>query len=422
MVVYREIRWLKLIVSQPWTNMVSRRNLLKNLASLPLVGGLFGTGLMARSPAPIQVVRRDYFKELGVRTFINAAGTYTFMTGSLMHPEVIEAYNYATNEYVFLDDLQDKVGARIAELLHCEAATITSGAASAITLGTAGVLAGMDPEKVIQIPDLKGMKSEVILQKSHVIGYAHAIRNCGVKIVEVESRKELEKAINEKTAMMWFFNGNNFVGEVQDQEFVEIAQKYGIPTFNDCAADVPPVENLWKYNEMGFDMVAFSGGKGLRGPQSGGLLMGKKKYIDAARLHAPPRGNTIGRGMKVNKEEVLGMLVTVESYLSRDHEADWALWEMQIRIIHDAVADIEGVEPEIHVPLVANHVPSLNISLDADKTGLTPDQVRQKLREGHPSIETVGGSKSIGITTWMMQAGQERIVASRLREILMSEA
>ncbi|MCP4309674.1 MAG: selenocysteine synthase, partial [Bacteroidetes bacterium] len=174
--------------------------------------------------------------------------------------------------------------------------------------------------------------------------------------------------------------------------------------------------------KMGFDMVAFSGGKGLRGPQSGGLLLSKKKYIDAARLHAPPRGNTVGRGMKVNKEEVLGMLVTIESYLSRDHEMDWALWEMQVQTIHDAVASIEGVNPEIHVPKVANHVPSLRISLNPDKIGWTSDQVRQKLREGHPSIETVGGAEAIGITTWMMQAGQERIVASRLREILLSQA
>lgn len=390
------------------------------MASLPLVGGLFSTGLIAATPAPVPGVRRDYFKELGVRTFINAAGTYTFMTGCLMHPEVIDAYNYATNEFVLLDDLQDKVGERIAKLLRCEAATITAGAASAITLGTAGVLTGMDPEKVIQIPDLTGMKSEVILQKSHVIGYAHAIRNCGVKLVTVETRRELEKAINEKTAMMWFFNGNNFVGEVQDQEFVEIAQKHGIPTFNDCAADVPPLENLWKYNEMGFDMVAFSGGKGLRGPQSAGLLMGKKKYIDAARLSAPPRGNTVGRGMKVNKEEILAMLVTIESYLARDHEADWALWEKQVQIMHDAVADIPGVDPEIHVPKVANHVPSLKISMNEDECGWTPDKVREQLREGHPSIETVGGKDSIGITPWMLIPGQERIVGSRLREILTS--
>ena len=398
--------------------MVTRRGLLKRLAGLPLVGGLFGLEIFADSSVSDYPLRRDYFKELGVRTFINAAGTYTFMTGCLMRPEVVDAYNYATNEYVILDDLQDKVGERIASLLHCEAATITAGAASAMTLGLAGVLSGMDGEKVIQIPDLTGMKSEVIIQKSHWIGYIHALRNCGVKIVEVVTKKELEKAINEKTAMLWFFNGNNYVGEIRDEEFVKIARKHGIPSFNDCAADVPPVENLWKHTDMGFDLVCFSGGKGLRGPQSAGLLLGKKKYIQAARLHAAPRGNTIGRGMKVNKEEVLGMLATVESYLSRDHKKDWTLWENQIKTIHDAVVSIPGVEPVIHVPEVANHVPSLRISLDADKIKMTPEELRQKLREGHPSIETVGGADSVGITTWMMQPGQERTVASRLKEIL----
>lgn len=391
---------------------------MKKLASMPLVGGLFGAGILTPGMVTAYPARRDYFKELGVRTFINAAGTYTFMTGSLMRPEVIDAYNYATTDYVILDDLQDKVGERIAKLLHCEAATITSGAASAITLGTAGILSGMDEEKVVQIPDLTGMKSEVIIQKSHRIGYDHAIRNCGVKIVVVETRKELEDAINDKTAMMWFFNGNNFIGEVQDEEFVEIARKHGIPTFNDCAADMPPVDNLWKYTDMGFDLVTFSGGKGLRGPQSGGLLIGKKKYIDAARLHAAPRGNTVGRGMKVNKEEILGMLVAIESYLTRDHDKDWALWEMQIKTIIDAVIDIPGVKPERHVPKVANHVPSLRLSWDQDKIKMTPNELRQKLRDGHPSIETVGGKENVGITTWMMDPGQERIVASRIREIL----
>jgi uncharacterized pyridoxal phosphate-dependent enzyme len=397
--------------------MVTRRVLLKRLAGLPLVGSLFGLESFARSPGP-SYARRDYFKELGVRTFINAAGTYTFMTGSLMRPEVIDAFNYATNEYVLLDDLQDKVGERIAEMLGCEAATITAGAFSAMTLGLAGVLSGMDEEKVRQIPHLKGMKDEVLMQASHRVGYDHALRNCGAKIVTAETRKELEKAINEKTAMLWFLNSANFRGAVGDREFVEIALKHGIPSFNDCAADVPPVENLWKYTDMGFDLVCFSGGKGLRGPQSAGLLLGKKKYIDAARLHAPPRGDTVGRGMKVNKEEILGMLATVEAYLANDHEMEWKLWEKQIQHIHDAAAWAPGVKAEIHVPDVANHVPSLRISFDPDKTGMTADKLRQELRDGHPSIETVGGKDDVGITTWMMQPGQERIVASRIREIL----
>ena len=398
--------------------MITRRMLLKQLSGLPLVGVLFGKGIFFSNTAQAEVLRRNYFKELGVRTFINAAGTYTAMTGSLMEPEVIEAIKYASNEYVNLDELQDKVGERIASLLHCEAATVTAGAASAITLGTAGILTGMDEEKVVQLPDLTGMKSEVIIQKKHRIVYDHAIRNCGVRLVEVETRGELEQAINEKTAMLWFLNANNYDGKIRDEEFVKIGKNYGIPTFNDCAADVPPLENLWKYTDMGFDLVTFSGGKGLLGPQSAGLLLGKREYIRAARLNAPPRGNTIGRGMKVNKEEVLGMMVALERYLAMDHESQWRYWESQIKLISDSASSVKGVKTEIYVPEVANHVPSLKISWNQKEVKITPEEAGEKLREGHPSIETTGGEGSVNITTWMMVPGQERIVAARIREIL----
>ncbi len=398
--------------------MISRRKLLKSLSGIPVFGGLLTTGALAESaPTPL-VAGRDYFKELGVRTFINAAGTYTSMTGSLMPPEVTDAIKYATGDYVNLDELQDKVGERIADLIGCEYATITAGAASAITLGTAGVLTGLDQDKVEQIPDLSGLKSEVIMQKSHEIGYAHAIRNCGVDIVFIESKSDLKKAVNEKTAMMWFLNAHNFKGEIKDQEWVELGQKYEIPTFNDCAADVPPVENLWKYTEMGFDLVCFSGGKGIRGPQSAGLLLGKKDLIKAARLHAPPRGNTVGRGMKVNKEEILGMLVALELYLNKDHQQEWELWEKQIQLIHDAAASVDGVNPYKHVPDVANHVPSLKLKWDQELVKISPDQLRDELRSGHPSIETVGDKEYVGITTWMMQPGQERVVANRIKALL----
>jgi len=398
--------------------MITRRMLIKQLSVLPLVGTLFNKETLIDNDTQARVLRRDYFEELGVRTFINAAGTYTALTGSLMEPEVIEAIKYASHEYVVLDELQDKVGERIASLLHCEAATVTSGAASAITLGLAGILTGMDEEKIIQLPDLTGMKSEVIIQKKHRITYDHAIRNCGVRLVEVETLKDLEEAISDKTAMLWFLNANNYVGNIRDSEFVETGKKYGIPTFNDCAADVPPVENLWKYTDMGFDLVTFSGGKGMRGPQSAGLLLGKKEYIQAARRHVPPRGNTIGRGMKVNKEEVLGMLVALEKYLARDHEADWRNWESQIKLISDSASSVKGVSTEIHVPDVANHVPSLRIRWDREKIKITTEEARENLRKGNPSIETVGGEDSVDITTWMMRPGQERIVARRVREIL----
>lgn len=397
--------------------MTKRRDLLKGLIALPLIGTATANAAMARDSS--KDFERDFFKELGLRTFINAAGTYTALTASLPHPEVIKAINYAALQFVSLVDLQEKVGERIAELLKCEAAMVSAGAASAITLGTAAVVTGGDSEKARRIPtDMTGMKTEVIMQKSHRIGYAHAISNCGVKIIEVETRKELEAAISEKTAMMWFLNYNNTVGEVRAEEFVAIGKKYGVPTFNDCAADVPPVENLWKYTQMGFDLVCFSGGKGLRGPQSAGLLLGRKDLINAARKNAPPYGDTVGRGMKVNKEEILGMLVALEIYLAKDYQEEWAMWEKQIKLINDTTAAVPGVKPEIHVPPVANHVPSIRIRWDAAKVKITPEEVRNALRNGHPSIETMGDDTSVDITTWMMIPGEERIVAKRLKEIL----
>ncbi|MEK6781164.1 MAG: aminotransferase class V-fold PLP-dependent enzyme [Bacteroidota bacterium] len=399
--------------------MTKRRDVLKGLMTIPLMGAIGGNEALASTTEISHDFERDYFKELGVRTFVNAAGTYTALTASLPHPEVVKAINYAALQFVKLEDLQDKVGERIAELLKCESAMVTAGAASAITLGTAGIITGGDPQKAERIPnDLTGMKSEVIIQKTHRVGYDHAIRNCGVKMIEVETRKELEAAINEKTAMMWFLNNSNPLGKIRDEEFVAIAKKYAIPTMNDCAADVPPVENLWKWTQMGFDLVCFSGGKGLRGPQSAGLLLGKKDLISAARKNAPPNGNTVGRGMKVNKEEILGMLVALEVYVAKDHSKDWQLWEKQIKLINDTVTSLTGVKPEIHIPEIANHVPSIKIRWDGAKIKITPDEVRNALRGGHPSIETMGGDDSVDITTWMMIPGEERIVAKRIREIL----
>ncbi len=401
--------------------MSTRRKALKTLSALPLVGTLLGPHLISAKtvvPNLVSPATRDFFKELGLRTFINAAGTYTSMTGSLMHKEVTDAIGYGATEFVNLDELQDKVGERIAELLQCEYATVTSGAFSAMTLGLAGVMCGMDEEKVAQLPNTEGLKDEVIVQKGHAIGYTHALINTGAKIVEVTTAKELEKAINDKTAMLWFLNANTENGDIKWEEFIALGKKHGIPTFIDCAADVPPVDNLFKFTRMGFDMVCFSGGKGLRGPQSAGILLGKRKYIEAARMHTPPRGATIGRGMKVNKEEVLGMMVALELYLARDHKKEWELWEQQIKLISDSASSVKGVETEIHVPPHANHVPSLKIRWDENVVKISTDEMRKLLREGHPSIETVGNKDEVGITTWMMEPGQERIVAKRIKEIL----
>ncbi len=404
--------------------MINRRKLLKSITALPFVGSFVGIQELSAQNSVTKTVgtalERDFFKELGLRTFINAAGTYTSMTGCLMPKEVTDAIGYGATEYVNLDDLQDKVGERIAELLSCEYATVTSGCFGAMSIAMAGVLCGNDPKKVKQLPNTEGWANEVIIQEGHQIGYAQALTNVGAKVVLVKTAKEMEKAINKKTAMMWFLNANTENGEVKWEEFVAIAKKHNIPTFIDCAADVPPVSNLFRFTEMGFDMVGFSGGKGLRGPQSAGLLLGKRKYIKAARMHTPPRGETIGRGMKVNKEEVLGMLVALELYLNKDHDKEWKLWEDQIELISNSALAVEGVRTEIHVPKHANHVPSLRIRWDENKVKITADEARRQLREGHPSIQTVGNKTTIGITTWMMTPGQERIVAKRVHEILKS--
>jgi L-seryl-tRNA(Ser) seleniumtransferase len=284
------------------------------------------------------------------------------------------------------------------------------------------VLAGTDRQKIVDLPDLANMKGEVIIQKSHRFGYEHAVRNCGVRLVEVETQDDLERSINNQTAMMLFYNNNNMEGRIQDEAFVRLGKKHGIPTLNDAAADVPPVDNLWKYTKMGFDLVAFSGGKGLRGPQSAGLLIGRRDLIAAARLNAPPNGNTIGRGLKVNKEEMLGMLAALELYLAKDHASEKREFEARAEVIRSGVATVPGIKAESFVPDVANHVPHVRISWDAAARGITPTDAVNRLRAGEPSIGTRSEGDALVIGVWMMRPGEEKIVARRLREVLEKRA
>ena len=401
--------------------MWSRRRFLENLSALPLVGGFVGAGGASVAAAAAAGGDRDYFKELGVRPFINAAGTYTAMTASLMPPEVMDAINYASRHYVMLEELGEKVGERIAKLVKAEAALVTSGAASALTLGTAGVLTGMDNQKMVDLPNLTNMKSEVIIQKSHRFGYDHAVRNCGVKLIEVETQEELERAITPQTAMMLFYNNNNPIGQIKDETFAQLGKKHGVPTMNDAAADVPPVENLWKYTAMGFDLVAFSGGKGIRGPQSAGLLLGRKDLIAAARLNAPPNGNTVGRGMKVNKEEIVGMLAALELYLKKDHARELADFEKRAETIRSSAAAVPGVKAEVFTPEVANHVPHVRVTWDSSKN-VTPAAVVTSMRDGEPSIAIRSEGPALVIGVWMMRPGEDKVVAKRLRQVLEAKA
>jgi len=397
---------------------MQRRELLKYFSVMPLAGGVAGSPFSSFAASP---VKRDIFKELGVRTFINAAGTYTAMTGSLMHDFVLETIQDASKDFCMLDELQDKVGEKIAAMVHSEAAVVTSGAFSAMTIGLAGVLTGMDQTKVEQLPHLEGtgMKSEVIIQKAHTIVYNHALKNTGCKLIYVETAEEVEKAINERTALLHFLNIEADKGRIQHEEWVAIGRRHGIPTSIDIAADVPPVSNLWKFNDMGFSFVAISGGKGMRGPQSAGLLMGKKEIVAAGRLSMPPRGFNVGRGTKVNKEEIVAMYVALEHYINQDHDKEWKEWEAATALIENAVKSVKGVTTVVSVPPLGNITPTLEISWDADIVKLTGSALQEKLRNGSPSIE-VGGTHehSISTTVWMLKPGQEKIVAARIREEL----
>ena len=401
---------------------MKRRDILKGITILPFAGGIAGSVIPFDTvKASPKSRKRDLYKELGVRTFINAAGTYTFMTGSIMHDYVVDAIQSSWQEFCLLDELQDKVGERVAAMVHAESAVITSGAFSGLTLGLAGILTGTDVEKVKMLPFLEGsgMKSEVICQNAHKIDYNHALMNTGCKMVYVDSVADVEKAINEKTALMHFLNIEADKGQIKHEEWVALGKKYNVPTSNDMAADTPPVSNLTRFNDMGFDFVVVSGGKAIRGPQSAGILMGKKKIIEAARIHMPPRGYNIGRGMKVNKEEIVGMYVALEHFMSADHDKEFKMWESQIAVIENAVKGTNGVTTKITVPALGNVTPTLEVSWDTTVIKMTTKDLQEKLRNGNPSIEVIGhGDNAINITVWVMRPGQEKIVAKKLKEVL----
>jgi uncharacterized pyridoxal phosphate-dependent enzyme len=395
-----------------------RRTFLGAMAGVPGLQMLCAGG-DADAADGTSAAARDVIQELGVRSFINAAGTFTALTGSLMRPEVVAAMQVASRQYVKLEELRDAVGQRIAELVHSPSAVVTAGCASALSLATAACVAGKDPEKARRLPDTTGMKNEVVVQKSHRVVYDHAIRNAGVKMVEVVTRKEMEAAIGDKTAMLFFLNLADPKGKIHHEEFVEIARSHNIPTLIDAAADIPPVENLWRFTKLGFDLVGFSGGKGLRGPQSAGLLLGRKDLIDAAKVNQGPYGDTLCRTNKVNKEEIIGMLVAVESYLKEDHAAVWKEWEGRCHRIAEALKEFKDVRTEIRVPQIANAVPHLHIRWDAQARRVSPAEMVKKLREGKPSIEVSPGSRNpVVIGVWMMQPGDDAIVGRRIREIL----
>ncbi|MCI0407496.1 MAG: aminotransferase class V-fold PLP-dependent enzyme, partial [Acidobacteria bacterium] len=361
---------------------LSRRRFLA--ASGALAGAPVLTGVPPSAPAP----RADHiYSRLGVRTFINAKGTYTALSGSLMPEDVVRSMEEAAQHFVAIEELQRAVGEKIARLLGAEAACVTSGAAAAILLGTAACVASNEPEKIKRLPDLTGMKNEVILQKKHRVSYDHAMRNVGVRLVEVETAEELERAINPATAMLFFLNRAQNEGAIGPAPWVEVGKRRGVPTFNDAAADTPPLSRLSEYARLGFDLVAFSGGKALRGPQCSGLLFGRRDLVEAALANGSPHSDTIGRPAKVGKEEIVGLYVALERYLTLDHQAEWKDWEKRIAAMKEILAAAPGVETGVFIPQIANQVPHLYLRWDEKAKGLTKPDVGRSLREGQPSIE-----------------------------------
>src|SRR5467141_1054596 len=413
---------------------MSRRKLLRRGTQAVLAGGVALSGLPTLEPrafsksAPQAV---DYYQKLGVTPFINAAGTYTVLSASTMPDQVQAAVTLAAKKPVHLMELHKAAGEYLARRLRCDGALVTSGAAAAIKLATAACITRGNKSAVVNIPtDMQGLKNEVIVQKAHHYDYYHAIRDCGARFVDVETLDEYERAFSERTVMTQFFNAAEG-GRISREDWVRVAHKHGIPCFNDAAADVPPISNLWNYTEMGFDLVAFSGGKGLRGPQCSGLLLGKKELIDAAQLNNSPNSNTIGRGMKVGKEEIIGLVAAVDWFLEQDDAAMEAEYRKRAALIAERVKSVANVEARVFIPPVANHVPHLLITYDRNQIKLTATEVMQRMREGNPRIELnpatgggpasaglPGGGNAIVVGVWMLQPGEDQIVARRLHEVL----
>jgi len=395
---------------------MNRRKLLKGLSLLPLTAGISGS--FSRAVAAPGSTQRDLFKELGVTPIINAGVTMTFLSGSLMMPEVLEAINSTSHDFANMFELQDKVGAKIAEMLHCEAAMVTSGAACAMLLGTAAAITGTDQQKIKALPNLPGPRPEVIMQKSHRYLFDQAISTTGAKIVEVEGAAEMEQAFNANTVMALFFNAAE-KSSITHEEFLAIAKNHKIPTFVDAAADVPPVENLFRFQKMGYDLVTFSGGKMIRGPQSAGLLFGRKDLIEAAKLNHSPHEAPIGRPMKVNKEEMFGMYAALKSYLERDHKKEWNEWLKRTKRIAAVLEKIPTVKSETVIPDgQANVFPSLIVQWDPDKVRITTKDVLSELKNGTPSIVANGRGNNLSIGVVLLRPEQVDIVARRVKQIL----
>lgn len=365
------------------------------------------------------------YEELGIRPIINASATLTKLGGSLMPPEVIAAMVDASRCFIDLHDLQRRVGAQIAELTRNEAAYVCSGAAAGLTLATAACVAGKEASAIAQLPGLSGLKCEVIIHRSHRNGYDHAVRQVGIQVVEIgddngTTREQLENAFSERTAaIVWFQGAMTGKGDLDLAEVIAVARNHDIPVIVDAAAQLPPVSNLWRFTEMGASLAIFSGGKDLCGPQSSGLILGRRDLIEGCILNGCPN-HSIGRPMKVGKEEMVGALAAVRRYLALDHEAREASCERIVAEWNEALNQRPGVTARRDFPNEAGQpLPRTRVTIDPAAAGIDRDQVVKQLESGDPIIAVASSGKdSLFLNPMTLAAGEEQIVLRRIVEIL----
>lgn len=367
------------------------------------------------------------YDALGIKKIVNAAGTYTVYGGSLISPKVISAMEVASRNFVDIDELLEKTGKYIAKLIGVEAALITAGAAAGLTLSAAACMAGSKPEHIKALPNTEGMKSEIVIMRSHRNPYDNAMVLAGAKFIEIGNAIEthpweLEAAIGEKTAAVVFFVQSAMLeSSLPLDKVVEIARTKNIPVIVDAAAELPPIENLKKFIEMGADIVLFSGGKDFRGPQSSGLMLGKRAMVNICRLHGYPH-HAIGRPMKLDKETIMGFVETIELYLKENHQGRMEKWEKQVRRIFKGLSNIPQIEvlqgyPTQPLTQPAT-IPRVYVKFDEKVSGLTKEDIAKELYQGNPRIAVVLEKKYLTINPHMLGEGEEDLIIDRMKEII----
>jgi L-seryl-tRNA(Ser) seleniumtransferase len=388
------------------------------------VAAAIGGHLKRVAAAPLQY-GANLYRSIGVRTLVNARGTFTIITGSQTLPEVKRAMDDASRSYVQMDELMDGVGQRLAELTGAEWGIVTAGCCAALTHATAACIAGTNPERMQRLPDLTGLKNEVVIPAYSRNVYDHAVRMTGVKIVVVREPAELAAAFNDRTAMVYILGGPGDEGPLGTKAVSDVARAKKVPVIVDAAAEVLTIPNV--HLQRGATAVAYSGGKCIRGPQAAGLLLGHKNLLQAAWANSAPH-HAFGRSLKVGKEEIMGMLAAVEMWVQRDHQAEWRAWEGWLANIEASVKRIDGVTTRISQPRegLSNRSPSLSIQWDGARLGITGQELNSLLMDTEPRIvlASASGSRSgnlassISITPYMMMPGEDKVIAGRLYELL----